>query len=210
MIGHNFSSILFLLFLAHLAAIIVALSWVYSDAEKRGQSGCLMTLLVFFAGWIGFVIWLILRQNFPENGEYQYKYTPTPSQPPISVANPGKLFYQQLNEDYWLWKGRKISEVEFLNRKEAAIEELKGRRYAVNDFLGELIPFSESGVLTEKDIEKIKSYLTGQFERDQARAKLESYSLEDLEVTELLRLYREAPSAEVRDELIRRGLHQYL
>lgn len=38
--------------------------WAYKDAEKRGKSGCLVALLVFFVTFpIGFIIWLVFRPD---------------------------------------------------------------------------------------------------------------------------------------------------
>ena len=36
--------------------------WAYSDAEDRGQSGCIIALLLFLGSWpLGLIAWLIFR-----------------------------------------------------------------------------------------------------------------------------------------------------
>ena len=40
---------------------LVLAIWVYKDAEKRGKSGILWFLIVFFLGIIGLIIWLVVR-----------------------------------------------------------------------------------------------------------------------------------------------------
>ncbi len=36
--------------------------WSYSDAEKRGKSGCLVALLVAFLQWpLGLILWVVFR-----------------------------------------------------------------------------------------------------------------------------------------------------
>lgn len=41
---------------------IWSLIWAYNDANKRGKSGCLVALLVFFVTWpAGLLIWLVFR-----------------------------------------------------------------------------------------------------------------------------------------------------
>jgi hypothetical protein len=39
--------------------------WVYKDAEKRGMGGALWLIIVFLAGCIGCLIYLIVRGNHP-------------------------------------------------------------------------------------------------------------------------------------------------
>ena len=47
-------------FILYIGSII----WAYSDAEKRGKSGCLVALLVFLATWpVGLIIWLLIRPH---------------------------------------------------------------------------------------------------------------------------------------------------
>ena len=41
-------------------AIVLAI-WVYKDAEKRGSSGALWLIIFLVAGFIGLIIWLIIR-----------------------------------------------------------------------------------------------------------------------------------------------------
>jgi hypothetical protein len=51
--------------LALLALGIAILVWVYNDAEKRGLSGALWAILVFFLHFLGFIIYLIVRAGHP-------------------------------------------------------------------------------------------------------------------------------------------------
>ncbi len=44
---------------------IAVIVWVYKDAERRGMSGLLWSLLVFFGHIIGLVVFLIVRQDHP-------------------------------------------------------------------------------------------------------------------------------------------------
>jgi hypothetical protein len=44
---------------------IAVIVWVYKDAERRGMSGLLWSLLVFFGNLIGLLIFLIVRQDHP-------------------------------------------------------------------------------------------------------------------------------------------------
>jgi hypothetical protein len=47
--------------------VIWSIIWAYNDANKRGKSGCLVALLVFFVTWpAGLIIWLVFR---PEEKE---------------------------------------------------------------------------------------------------------------------------------------------
>jgi len=45
-------------------ALVLAL-WVHKDAEMRGENGVLWLILVLLTGWIGLVIWLIIRIGKP-------------------------------------------------------------------------------------------------------------------------------------------------
>jgi len=59
---------------------IVVLVWVYKDAERRGMSGVLWALLVFFGNLLGFLIFLIVRQDHPvSRGPGARKTTPPPA-----------------------------------------------------------------------------------------------------------------------------------
>lgn len=50
--------------LAMLALMIWSLVWVYSDAERRGRSGCVIALLVFLVGWpLSIVLWVVARPD---------------------------------------------------------------------------------------------------------------------------------------------------
>jgi membrane protease YdiL (CAAX protease family) len=42
---------------------LVLAIWVYKDAEKRGMSGILWALIVFFLGIIGLIIYLVIRSS---------------------------------------------------------------------------------------------------------------------------------------------------
>jgi hypothetical protein len=44
---------------------IILMVWVYKDAEKRGMGGALWLIIVFLAGCIGCLIYLIVRGNHP-------------------------------------------------------------------------------------------------------------------------------------------------
>ncbi len=47
---------------AILALVIGSIIWAFSDAEKRGKSGCLVALLVFLLPWpVGLIVWLLIR-----------------------------------------------------------------------------------------------------------------------------------------------------
>ena len=51
-----------------LAALIVWVAimvWVYKDAEKRGMSGVVWGLVVFFVHFIGLLIYFLVRANHP-------------------------------------------------------------------------------------------------------------------------------------------------
>ena len=43
---------------------LIASIWASSDASDRGKSGLLVFLLVFFAGPIGLLIWLLIRPEY--------------------------------------------------------------------------------------------------------------------------------------------------
>lgn len=46
----------------YVAVLIGSLVWLYSDAEARGKSGCLLVILILLIAWpLGIVIWLIAR-----------------------------------------------------------------------------------------------------------------------------------------------------
>ncbi len=45
-----------------LALFVWSLVWAYRDAEKRGQNGLLVAILVAVAAWpLGLVVWLLVR-----------------------------------------------------------------------------------------------------------------------------------------------------
>ena len=42
--------------------LVWSLIWAYKDAEKRGKSGWLVVLLIFFMNWpMSLLIWLVFR-----------------------------------------------------------------------------------------------------------------------------------------------------
>jgi hypothetical protein len=43
--------------------MLVAMFWVYRDAEARGKTGCLWVLLIMATGPLGFIAYLILRDR---------------------------------------------------------------------------------------------------------------------------------------------------
>jgi len=45
-------------------ALVLAI-WVHKDAEMRGENGVLWLILVLLTGWIGLIIWLIIRISKP-------------------------------------------------------------------------------------------------------------------------------------------------
>ena len=42
---------------------LVAMLWVYRDAEAKGKTGCLWLLLIFATGPLGFIAYLVLRDR---------------------------------------------------------------------------------------------------------------------------------------------------
>jgi len=40
--------------------------WGYNDAIKRGRSGILVALLLFFLSILGWILWLILRPSIKQ------------------------------------------------------------------------------------------------------------------------------------------------
>ena len=70
---------------------IAVIIWVYKDAERRGMSGLLWSLLVFFGNLIGLLIFLIVRQDHPvccgpEASGTSAAPAPRGSSPPASAA----------------------------------------------------------------------------------------------------------------------------
>lgn len=54
--------LIFCIGLPMLALYFGSVFWAYQDAEKRGKSGCLVSLLVLLATWpVGLIIWLLIR-----------------------------------------------------------------------------------------------------------------------------------------------------
>lgn len=61
-------------------AILIAI-WVYRDAERRGSSGVLWLVIVFFTGIIGLIIWLVVRAPIGGNQPVSTGTTPPPAAP---------------------------------------------------------------------------------------------------------------------------------
>jgi hypothetical protein len=49
--------------LAILILGLVAMFWVYQDAEKRGKTGCLWLLLISATGPLGIIAYFVLRDR---------------------------------------------------------------------------------------------------------------------------------------------------
>jgi hypothetical protein len=61
---------LFLFAFAGLALLIVSLVWAYTDAERRGKSGCLVALLVLLLNWpVSLLLWLVFRPERKDFGQ---------------------------------------------------------------------------------------------------------------------------------------------
>ncbi len=57
-----FFVLIFPLILVVLGLLIWSLVWAYGDAEKRGKSGALVALMIFFMNWpFSLLIWLVFR-----------------------------------------------------------------------------------------------------------------------------------------------------
>jgi hypothetical protein len=52
-----------LCFLAIFILTLVAMFWVYRDAEARGKTGCLWLLLISATGPLGVIAYLVLRDR---------------------------------------------------------------------------------------------------------------------------------------------------
>ena len=77
--------------------------WVYRDAEKRGSSGALWALLVFFFGLIPLIIWLLVRPPIQQYGAPGYGYMPPPPTPVYQycpTCRQPMTFVQQYNRWY--------------------------------------------------------------------------------------------------------------
>lgn len=67
--------------LALLAVWILILIWVYKDAEKRGMSGPIWVLVVFFVHLIGLLIYFIVRSDHPIRASGGASPTAAPAAP---------------------------------------------------------------------------------------------------------------------------------
>ena len=55
-----------LLIVAAIALPLFTSIWAYGDAERRGKSGCLVAILVFFLSWpLGLILWIVFRPEPP-------------------------------------------------------------------------------------------------------------------------------------------------
>jgi TctA family transporter len=68
--GYAFLALLvfgfFILFIIGLIAVWILLAvWVYRDAKKRGMEATLWLLLVLLTGFIGLIVYLIVRREHP-------------------------------------------------------------------------------------------------------------------------------------------------
>jgi len=59
--SYIYSGVCCILSIVMLIVWIFVIVWVYKDAEKRGKSGVLWAIIVFFLGIIGLIIWLVVR-----------------------------------------------------------------------------------------------------------------------------------------------------
>jgi len=67
-----------ILFIIGLIAVWILLAvWVYRDAKKRGMEATLWLLLVLLTGFIGLIVYLIVRREHP----IQQPPPPPPTQP---------------------------------------------------------------------------------------------------------------------------------
>ena len=67
-----------ILFIIGLIAVWILLAvWVYRDAKKRGMEATLWLLLVLLTGFIGLIVYLIVRRDHP----IQQPPPPPPTQP---------------------------------------------------------------------------------------------------------------------------------
>ncbi len=68
---------IFILILGLLVVWILLAVWVYRDAKKRGMEATLWLLVVLLTGFIGLVVYLIVRREHP----IQQPPPPPPTQP---------------------------------------------------------------------------------------------------------------------------------
>jgi hypothetical protein len=97
--GGHFPWPIFLFFVALWVIGIAFAFYASKDMERRGQPGGVWFALVFFAGFIGILIWLYTRDNYPVLPE-----RPKPPQSPYGGAVPlGTLPWSgsQSTTDQW-------------------------------------------------------------------------------------------------------------
>lgn len=82
-----------ILYIVILIVWIFVIVWVYKDAEKRGKSGILWAIIVFFTSIIGLIIWFVVRPKQtagagygPPVQPYQPPYQPQYQAPPSPAA----------------------------------------------------------------------------------------------------------------------------
>ncbi len=57
-------------FLVILGLLIWSLVWAYKDAEKRGKSGWIVVLMIFFLNWpTSLLVWLVFRPDIKPTEE---------------------------------------------------------------------------------------------------------------------------------------------
>ena len=61
---------------------LYVLVWVYKDAKRRGKSGVVWLLIVFFFSIIGLIVWLVVRPPIQSQVPYQQPYQQTYQSPP--------------------------------------------------------------------------------------------------------------------------------
>lgn len=56
--------------LVGLALSVAVLVWAYRDAERRGVSGLLVAILVAVTGFVGALVWLLVRPALDQGPVY--------------------------------------------------------------------------------------------------------------------------------------------
>ena len=65
-IGQLLGGIAVMLVIALFVSIpLLTAIWAYGDAERRGKSGCLVSILVLFLSWpLGLILWFVFRPDY--------------------------------------------------------------------------------------------------------------------------------------------------